>query len=571
MVHEVPAESVLMFLLRSATLARRLANEFQPTVVVGGSGLMGPAVRMAARRVGAIATVYVHGLDLVTAHVVYRAFWLPALRGVDVAIANSRNTADIAARLGVARRNVRVVHPGTAIPRLDLTSGARFRAEHGLVGMSLLLSVGRNTRRKGLVEFIAEVLPKIVAQYPEAVLAVVGDDAPNSLHGSARRTSRDLREAAEKAGMTVHVKLLGPCDDATLACAYQAADVLVFPVRQTPGDVEGFGMVAIEAAAHGLPTVAYAVGGVPDAVESEVSGYLVPPNDPVAFADAVCRVLDQAPGHPMSIGCRAFAMRFTWSRFASDLLAVLESTRKSEPTRREGHAVLDLASRSTKAQKIEQLLGLRSAGTFITMLEIGCGSGGIASYFANHATLRCEVHAVDLQDQRLIKSGYGFQLVDGVELPFLGHSFDVVITNHVIEHVGEREVQLGHLREIHRVLRPNGVAYLAVPNRWQLVEPHYRLAFLSWLPKPLRTPYLRIRGRGQVYDCAPLSVPEVERLLREAGFAFVHEHRSAVLATFEIERPESPLYRYALRRLPLFVFRMLRRAIPTLIYTLRPL
>src|SRR3546814_9833619 len=67
-------------------------------------------------------------------------------------------------------------------------------------------------------------------------------------------------------------------------------------------------------------------------------------------------------------------------------------------------------------------------------------------------------------------------------LPFADDSFDVVLSNHVIEHVGEQPEQLAHLSELRRVLTPGGIGYLAVPNRWMLVEPHYRLAFLSWWP-----------------------------------------------------------------------------------------
>jgi hypothetical protein len=120
------------------------------------------------------------------------------------------------------------------------------------------------------------------------------------------------------------------------------------------------------------------------------------------------------------------------------------------------------------------------------------------------------------------------------------------------------------------VLKPNGVGYLAVPNRWQLVEPHYRLAFLSWLPTAWRTPYLRLRGRGQVYDCRPLTVPHLEALLRSAGFRFVQVHGEALRLTFEIERPKALLYRGFLRWIPDSCYALLRRIFPTLIYILRP-
>ena len=114
--------------------------------------------------------------------------------------------------------------------------------------------------------------------------------------------------------MQDHLRFLGSASDADLSEAYQAADVLVFPVRDLAGDVEGFGMVAVEAAAHGLPTVAYATGGVVDAVAEGESGTLLAPGDEAGFAAATLRLLAQ----PMPPGrVRGFAERFAWSQFGA--------------------------------------------------------------------------------------------------------------------------------------------------------------------------------------------------------------------------------------------------------------
>src|SRR5207237_9624421 len=77
---------------------------------------------------------------------------------------------------------------------------------------------------------------------------------------------------------------------------------------------------------------------------------------------------------------------------------------------------------------------------------------------------------------------------------------DVVVSNHVFEHVGGRNEQLRDLQEVLRVLRPDGFAYLATPNRWGLLEPHYRLPFLSWLPARAANAYLRATRRGDIHD-----------------------------------------------------------------------
>lgn len=234
---------------------------------------------------------------------------------------------------------------------------------------------------------------------------------------------------------------------------------------------------------------------------------------------------------------------------------------------RHPHVVLDLPSRDRKAVKIERLLDLASRLQPLRMLEIGTGAGGIAHYFAVHSTLRCDVTAVDVIDNRQVRDGYAFSLVQGVELPFATASFDVVITNHVIEHVGDADAQHRHLTEIHRVLKPNGVGYLAVPNRWMLTEPHFNLKFLSWWPHTWRTPYLKLMRKGAFYDCEPLQMKQLERMLAAADFRYRNLCIPALRETFEIERPASSITRL-LRTLPDVALTPFNRIIPTLIYAI---
>ena len=172
-------------------------------------------------------------------------------------------------------------------------------------------------------------------------------------------------------------------------------------------------------------------------------------------------------------------------------------------------------------------------------------------------------------DNRIATDGYAFHAVTGTALPFDEAAFDVVVSNHVLEHVGRDDEQRQHLREVKRVLAPRGVAYLAIPNRWRLIEPHYRLPALSVLPRPFRSPYLRLTGRGRVYDCEPLAIWTVERLVREAGFRSVRLGAQALRATLELERPSSWATRLV-RRLPEAAVRPFEPILPTLIFRLEP-
>lgn len=237
---------------------------------------------------------------------------------------------------------------------------------------------------------------------------------------------------------------------------------------------------------------------------------------------------------------------------------------------RQAHAVLDIPSRRFKAIKIERLLDLDSRTGPLRLLEIGTGSGGIAHYFGTHPSGRFTVVAVDVVDNRLLKEGYEYLGVEGTRLPFPDASFDVVLTNHVIEHVGPPDEQLLHLQEVRRVLREDGIGYLAVPNRWMLVEPHYKLAFLSWWPQRWRTRYLRLMRKGEAYDCLPLSARQAGALMRRAGLPFEQQCGNALRMTYELESPDSLAYRALVRWIPNPAWSLLAPLFPTLIYLLRP-
>ncbi len=324
--NEVPIRPLWLFgiLILLTSVAAALTR--RPNLVLGGSGLVAPFVKVASAVCGARSIVYLHGLDIVAPSLAYRTFWLPMIRRCDLAITNSEHTRQLAIAHGLSPTQVRVLNPGVSLPDAEhSTSNAdQWRTDRDLSDRLVLLSVGRLTRRKGLAEFIRDVLPSLVKLDSRTMLVIVGSEASDALNlGTISETQR-IRSTISATGMNAHVRLEGGCDDATLARAYQAADVHVFPVVELPGDVEGFGMVALEAAAHGLPTVAYSVGGVGDAVQQGVTGHLVTPGDHEGMRDAIRAVLATGAGNSMEQGCRAFAAEKTWTAFGKHLAELLD-------------------------------------------------------------------------------------------------------------------------------------------------------------------------------------------------------------------------------------------------------
>jgi SAM-dependent methyltransferase len=226
---------------------------------------------------------------------------------------------------------------------------------------------------------------------------------------------------------------------------------------------------------------------------------------------------------------------------------------------------LDVESRRAKATKIAAIIEPRRALAGADLLEIGTGGGIIASLLAERVGGSGAVWSVDVDDLRTVTDGYQFRLVGGVELPFDDERFDIVVSNHTIEHVGGPDAQLVHLREIARVLRPGGVGYLASPTRWALVEPHFKVPLLSWLPPGARDRALRLSRRGSVYDISPRTRPELLRLIERAGLRATDVTVDALRATAEIE--PGPAGRAA-AALPGGVLTAARGAVPTMVFLL---
>lgn len=133
------------------------------------------------------------------------------------------------------------------------------------------------------------------------------------------------------------------------------------------------------------------------------------------------------------------------------------------------------------------------------ILDIGCSAGMITEEIAAPAAT---VIGVDVDVESLAyahrRGGRArFAAAAAERLPFADATFDAAVCNHVYEHVRD-PARL--MVEVHRVLRPGGACYFAAGHTLQLIEPHYRLPFLSWLPRAAASAWLRASGRGQRYE-----------------------------------------------------------------------
>lgn len=231
------------------------------------------------------------------------------------------------------------------------------------------------------------------------------------------------------------------------------------------------------------------------------------------------------------------------------------------------HVCADEASRRAKAAKIRRLIETRVPLHGATVLDIGAGSGVIASSLAQAVGSNGSVTSVDVIDARTVRDGYTFHRIDSVSLPFDNNTFDVVISNHVIEHVGGRDEQRLHLAEIARVLRLAGLAYIATPNRRWIMEPHFRLPFLAWLPRRLQDTYVRVAGRAARYDCRLLTKGELRELVSPTDLVLAEVTAEAITVLTDTERDaRARLF----SRLPPPLRRSLLALAPTMVFLLSP-
>lgn len=322
-VIEVRLSPLPVFLIEATWRTLSVARTIRPSIVLAGSGLTAPIAWLAARSICAKAIAYLHGLDITAPHPLYRRFWIPFLRRMDQIIANSRATAGLAETVGIPSKRITVVHPGVYIPDSDTTARARYRLKHGLGERPILLSVGRLTQRKGILEFISECMPRIVESYPNCLLLIAGEAPLFTLH-KVNISKENVLATAKKCGVSENVLIVNSPSDIELRDIYWSSDVHIFPVKVISNNPEGFGMVAAEAAAHGLLTIAFAVGGVPDAVLNGVSGRLAEPGD---YSGLTEMIIDTLSGREKfnAENCRKFARTLDWSLFGEKLSQACKS------------------------------------------------------------------------------------------------------------------------------------------------------------------------------------------------------------------------------------------------------
>ncbi|MDE2731073.1 MAG: glycosyltransferase family 4 protein [Bacteroidota bacterium] len=288
-------------LIRLQTMARRGVMDavlFSSMV----TGALAPLLRPTFKAAGIPMAAIAHGRDVTLPGLHQLMVIRRALRGLDAVMPVSRATARACQERGMPTRRIHVVPNGVDSERFTLGGGSED-------GQLRLLSVGRLVRRKGFAWFVENVMPRL----PSGVNYRIVGDGPEK-----EKIARVIR----RSGLQSRVSMLGQLTDGELVQSFQMSDLLVMPNRPVAGDMEGFGVVMLEAGACGMPTVAADLEGIRDVITPGRNGVLVRQGNAAAFAEAIqttrsdAAVRSRVRDHTVST--------FSWDRIAARFVDHLE-------------------------------------------------------------------------------------------------------------------------------------------------------------------------------------------------------------------------------------------------------
>jgi phosphatidylinositol alpha-1,6-mannosyltransferase len=277
---------------------------------------MGEVARFMRRRHGLPYTVIVHGFDValaLTGSRLKRERARQVLYEAETVVANSLHTSLLVQALGVPREKTLIVRPSPHFPlttRPDAAAATAWRQERGWEDGFLLVSVSRLVARKGTSDLIRAVAA--LGAEDRIRLVIVSDGPERSA----------LTALAAELGVTDRVHFLGDVPYDEVGAVLNASDAFAMVPRSLGADVEGFGIVYLEAGLFGKPVIGARSGGVPDAVLHGETGLLVDPGDLAALVGAIRRLRNE-PELARRLGERGrrrILEEFGWSRQARPLV-----------------------------------------------------------------------------------------------------------------------------------------------------------------------------------------------------------------------------------------------------------
>lgn len=271
----------------------------QVTVVHLGDGVLTPLGYLIKAITRTPVVVTAHGLDISYNHYLYQKFMPFFITRMDLITCVSNATAQACKKIGVSESRLVIIPNGIATSQWSTSQtreGARASlSEHLGVTISpetkLLLSVGRHVKRKGFSWFLKHVMPQLPKNYYYIIMGgtLTRDEIENT--PNLPEETKNILQAIHNHNLENQTTVTGKVPQELLNQAYLAADVFIMPNIPQPGDMEGFGIVTLEASVNGTPVVASRMEGLQDAILPNTTGVLVTPSDPASFVEGITHAL----------------------------------------------------------------------------------------------------------------------------------------------------------------------------------------------------------------------------------------------------------------------------------------
>ncbi len=279
-----------LFLASLAVRLRREARVHEADAILFTSITTALPLLLASRRLkarGVRLAAIAHGLDVTDPNPAYQMAVRRLCRVLDVVMPVSRATGKELIARGLSRGRMQVVPNAVDVDRFTRDTADQTREPTSKIESApslpvdafLLVGVGRLVRRKGFAWFIENVMPKL----PDRVVLWLAGDGPER---------QAIEAAIARNALQQRVRCLGKISEEELIALYKMGQLFVMPNINVPGDMEGFGIVMLEAGVCGLPTLAADLEGIRYVIEEGVNGWFAPSGNAKAFVDRIQRLLD---------------------------------------------------------------------------------------------------------------------------------------------------------------------------------------------------------------------------------------------------------------------------------------
>jgi len=308
------------FLIKSLFII--LTRKADIDVIYLQDGLLSP-LGVILKIFGKPIIITIHGLDITHKNKLYQAIVPNCVKRMDKIVCISNATKQECIKRGVPEEKIIIIPNGISdvfyinSDRKVLKKKLENKINLDLENKKILLSIGRLVERKGFHWFVNEVMPKLIEKRKDLLYLIAGDGKYRSI----------IENAIKEKGLQEYVFLLGKVDDKTKKLLYNISDIFILPNIPVEGDIEGLGVVLLEAMACKIPIIGTNIGGIPDVIKNNETGLLVEPRNSKKLSKAIITLLTnkELRRKISEKGYMFVKNNFSWDKIAKDFHSSLKA------------------------------------------------------------------------------------------------------------------------------------------------------------------------------------------------------------------------------------------------------